>query len=68
MNGTSPADYYPYTFVNKEGVPAGFSVDLANAVGKIMGMDMVITVDTWDHAIHSLETGVYKKSCHTRRC
>jgi len=50
------ADYYPYTFVNKEGVPAGFSVDLANAVGKIMGMDMVITVDTWDHAIHSLET------------
>ncbi|MCX5883121.1 MAG: transporter substrate-binding domain-containing protein, partial [Deltaproteobacteria bacterium] len=40
------ADYYPYTFVNKEGVPDGFSVDLVNAVVKVMGMDLEIKVDT----------------------
>ena len=51
------ADYYPYTFVNKEGVPDGFSVDLANAVAKVMGMDMEIKIDTWERAIRRLETG-----------
>ena len=51
------ADYYPYTFVNKEGVPDGFSVDLANAVAKVMGMDLEIKVDTWERAILRLETG-----------
>ena len=51
------ADYYPYTFVNNEGVPDGFSVDLANAVAKVMGMDLEIKVDTWERAIRRLETG-----------
>ena len=51
------ADYYPYTFVNKEGVPDGFSVDLANAVAKVMGMDLEIKIDTWERATRRLETG-----------
>ena len=51
------ADYYPYTFVNKEGVPDGFSVDLVNAVAKVMGMDLEIKVDTWERAMRHLETG-----------
>jgi ABC-type amino acid transport substrate-binding protein len=50
-------DYYPYTFVNKEGVPDGFSVNLANAVAKVMGMDLEIKVDTWERAMLRLETG-----------
>jgi PAS domain S-box-containing protein len=51
------ADYYPYTFVNKEGVPDGFSVDLIKAVAKVMGMDLEINVDTWEQAIRSLKAG-----------
>ena len=51
------ADYYPYTFVNKEGVPDGFSVDLAKAVAKVMGMDLEIKVNTWERAIRNLEMG-----------
>jgi len=50
-------DYYPYTFVNKEGVPDGFSVDLVKAVTKVMGMYLEIKVDTWERAIQKLETG-----------
>ena len=51
------ADYYPYTFVSKEGVPAGFSVDLVKAVATVMGMNLDIGTDTWEHAVKHLETG-----------
>ncbi len=51
------ADYYPYTFINKEGIPDGFSVDLAKAVTQVMGMDLEIKADTWDRARQQLKTG-----------
>ncbi|MBI5030857.1 MAG: transporter substrate-binding domain-containing protein [Chloroflexi bacterium] len=51
------ADYYPYTFANKEGNPDGFSVDLAKAVTQVMGMDLEIRIETWEHARKQLETG-----------
>ena len=51
------ADYYPYTFINKEGVPGGFSVELAKAATAVMGMDLEIKADTWDQARRRLETG-----------
>ena len=51
------ADYYPYTFVNKTGVPDGFSIDLVKAITKVMGMDLEIKVDTWQRAMRDLETG-----------
>jgi len=50
-------EYYPYTFVNKEGLPDGFSVDLAKAVSQVMDHDLEITVDTWDNAQNDLKTG-----------
>jgi len=50
-------DYYPYTFVNKEGVPDGFSVELVKAVTGVMGMNLEIRVDTWEQARCCLEAG-----------
>ena len=50
-------DYYPYTFINKEGIPDGFSVDLIHAVTQVMGMDLEIRADTWERALKHLETG-----------
>ena len=50
-------EYYPYTFVNKNGNPDGFSVDLIKNVAKVMGMKLEIGVDTWDQAKGSLITG-----------
>jgi PAS domain S-box-containing protein len=51
------ADYYPYTFVNKDGYPDGFSADLAKAVCNVMGMELEISIDTWENARHKLERG-----------
>ncbi len=49
--------YAPYTFVNADGQPAGFSVDLMRAVAQVMGINLEVKVDTWDNAIHALENG-----------
>ena len=51
------SNYYPYTFLNKEGVPDGFSVDLIHTVASIMGMDLEISADAWERAVTLLETG-----------
>ena len=50
-------NYAPYTFVNKDGLPDGFSVDLMRAVAQVMGVKLEIKVDTWDNARHALENG-----------
>ncbi len=50
-------DYYPYSFVNDQGEPDGFSVDIAKAVAKVLGMTLKIGVDTWEHARGALENG-----------
>jgi len=50
-------DYYPYTFVNDKGVPDGFSVDVAKAVASVMGLNLDIRVDIWEHATRALSDG-----------
>jgi len=50
-------NYYPYSFVNKHGQPDGFSVDLIKEVTKVMGLELKITVDTWENALKDLKTG-----------
>ncbi len=50
-------NYSPYTFVNTQGQPAGFSVDLMQAVAQTMGIQVAIRVDTWDHALEALQNG-----------
>ena len=50
-------NYAPYSFVNKEGQPDGFSVDLMRAVAQVMGITLEIKVDTWDNARHALDIG-----------
>jgi ABC-type amino acid transport substrate-binding protein len=50
-------DYYPYTFVNQNGDPDGFSVDLIRAIAREMGLELKIDVDTWDKARNALKDG-----------
>ncbi len=50
-------NYAPYTFVNAEGQPDGFSVALMQAVAQVMGVKLEIKVDTWDNARHALDNG-----------
>jgi PAS domain S-box-containing protein len=49
--------YYPYTFVNDQGQPDGFSVDLMTAVTQVMDLDLIIDVDRWDVARERLKKG-----------
>ncbi len=46
--------YAPYTFVNQNGNPDGFSVDLISAIAQEMGFDLDIRVTTWDQARDAL--------------
>ncbi|MCX6058809.1 MAG: transporter substrate-binding domain-containing protein [Chloroflexi bacterium] len=50
-------NYSPYTYMNGVGQPDGFSVDLMQAVAKVMGVTLEIKVDTWDNARHALDNG-----------
>jgi PAS domain S-box-containing protein len=40
-------NYAPYTFVNKEGKPDGFSVDLIRAMAQVMGINLEIKGETF---------------------
>ncbi|MGK5093832.1 transporter substrate-binding domain-containing protein [Deltaproteobacteria bacterium TL4] len=51
-------NYYPYTFVNAKGNPDGFSLDLAKAVAKVMGLNLEITANSWDQAQKALKAGI----------
>ena len=33
-------DYPPYNFLNEEGVPAGFNIDILNAIEKVSNVDI----------------------------
>ncbi|MFZ4437840.1 MAG: sensor histidine kinase [Syntrophales bacterium] len=50
-------NYQPYTFVNDQGIPDGFSVDVAKAVTHVMDLSLEIRVDTWEHATEALQDG-----------
>ena len=50
-------NYEPYTFVNRNGIPDGFSVDLIRAIAQEMGFDLNIRVDTWGSARDALTHG-----------
>lgn len=50
-------NYHPYTFVNQNGDPDGFSVDLIKAVTQEMGLELDIDVDSWDLARNALKDG-----------
>lgn len=48
--------YPPFEMSDKEGKPTGVSVDLAYALGKALGKDVIIENIAWDGLIPSLKT------------
>lgn len=40
-------DYPPYEFLDKNGQPAGFNVDISRAIGEVMGMRMEFRLGDW---------------------
>lgn len=50
-------NYPPYSFLDKNGQPAGFNVELARVVGSAMGYDVEIRLDEWNKVRNALENG-----------
>jgi polar amino acid transport system substrate-binding protein len=50
-------NYPPYEFLDKDGKPAGFTVDLTRAIGEVMGMTVDIRLGDWNDMRQSLESG-----------
>jgi len=48
-------DYPPYSYIDENGEPAGFSVDISRAVGKILQRDIVFHLEPWHKALASLK-------------
>jgi diguanylate cyclase (GGDEF)-like protein len=50
-------NYPPYSYLDSKGMPAGFNVDLAKAVARVMGYDVEIRLDEWSKTRAALESG-----------
>jgi len=48
-------DYFPYTFIDKNGTPAGFDVESIQWIAQDQGFDVTIQPMAWDGIIPSLE-------------
>ncbi|MCK2184958.1 transporter substrate-binding domain-containing protein [Halomonas getboli] len=52
-------DHYhpPYEFLDEEGRPAGYDVELTRAIAEVMGIEVRIELGPWSEMRHKLETG-----------
>lgn len=49
--------YPPYSFINEENNPDGFNVELSRALGKVLGREVEIKIDSWAAIKEALATG-----------
>ena len=50
-------NYPPYEYLDKSGIPAGYNVDLSQAVARVMGMDIEIRLGSWGTMRKALADG-----------
>ncbi|RJP93632.1 MAG: response regulator [Desulfobacteraceae bacterium] len=50
-------NYPPYEYLDKQGRPAGYNVDLTRAIAKAMGLDIEIRLGPWSKIRKGLERG-----------
>ena len=50
-------DYPPYEFIDKEGHPAGYNVDLTRAIADVMGMKVDFSFGSWYEMRKGLQDG-----------
>lgn len=48
-------DYPPYSYIDENGEPAGFSVDISRAVGGVLNREIVFHLEPWHKALASLK-------------
>lgn len=50
-------NYPPYSFIDENGNPAGYNIDLSYAIGRILGYDVKIQMSEWSTLRDDLENG-----------
>ncbi|MBI9089789.1 MAG: transporter substrate-binding domain-containing protein, partial [Desulfobacterium sp.] len=50
-------DYPPYEFLDDQGFPTGYAVELTQAIADVMGAKVEIRLGSWDHMRIALEKG-----------
>ncbi len=50
-------DYPPYEFLDSDGKPAGYNVDLTRAVAEVMGLRVEIRLGGWPEMRRALDEG-----------
>ncbi len=50
-------NYPPYEFINSDGEPDGYNIDLTRAIAEVMGMDIEIQLGAWADMRQRLEAG-----------
>lgn len=53
------ANYPPYEYLDAEGRPAGFNIDLARAIARHIGVDISFTLGNWEEMRGSILRGEY---------
>ena len=51
------SDYPPYEFLDKDGKPAGFNVELTRAIAEVMGMEVAFRAGDWATQVADLQSG-----------
>ncbi|PLX98996.1 MAG: histidine kinase [Desulfuromonas sp.] len=50
-------NYPPYEYLDQDGLPTGYNVELSQAIAQVMGMEINIQLDTWGEMRRKLEEG-----------
>ena len=50
-------NYPPYEFLDQNGEPAGFNLDMIRAVARVMGLKISLSLGPWDQVRRQLEAG-----------
>ena len=50
-------DYPPYEFLDKDGQPAGYNVELTRAIAEVMGMKVEFRLGGWSEMRRALQNG-----------
>ncbi|WP_300671406.1 transporter substrate-binding domain-containing protein [Desulfoluna sp.] len=51
------AQYPPYEFIDEQGEPAGFTVELTRALAEVMGMEIEIRLGPWEESMAAFKRG-----------
>lgn len=49
--------YPPYSFIDAKGMPTGFSIELVQAIARVMNIDVEFRLDEWKNVRTALEKG-----------